>query len=110
MSNRLLLLLLSIAAPAFAQEGVPAPSNVTGAQYPRILPDNSVIFRIKADNARKVTIGEYELTKSVDGFWTVRTKALCAGLPLLLRRGRRLRHHRPGKPDVLWGAAAGQRN
>lgn len=80
MSNRLLLLLLlSIAAPALAQEGVPAPSNVTGAQYPRILPDNSVIFRIKADNARKVTIGEYELTKSDAGFWTVRTKPYAPG-------------------------------
>src|ERR1039458_6447607 len=78
MSNRLLLLLF-IAAPAFAQEGVPAPSNVTGAQYPRILPDNSVIFRIKAATAQKVTIGEYELTKSDDGFWTVRTKPYAPG-------------------------------
>ena len=73
------LLLLSIASLAWAQDGVPAPSNVTGAQYPRILPDNSVIFRIKADNARRVTIGEYELTKSDDGFWTVRTKPFAPG-------------------------------
>ncbi len=78
MSKRILLLLL-IAPMAFAQEGVPAPSNVIGAQYPRILPDNSVIFRIKADKAREVTIGEYELTKSDDGFWTVQTKPFAPG-------------------------------
>jgi enterochelin esterase-like enzyme len=69
----------SIAALAFALDGVPAPSNVIGAQYPRILPDNSVIFRIKAADAREVTIGEYKLTKSDDGFWTVRTKPFTPG-------------------------------
>jgi enterochelin esterase-like enzyme len=82
MNNRVLAAiaaLLSIAALAFAQDGVPAPSNATGAQYPRILPDNSVIFRIKANNAREVKIGEYELTKSDDGFWTVRTKPFAPG-------------------------------
>ncbi len=78
MSKRILLLLF-IAAFAYGQEGAPAPSNVIGALYPRILPDNSVIFRIKADTARKVTIGGYELTKSDDGFWTVRTKPYAPG-------------------------------
>ena len=73
------ILLLVLAPLAFAQDGVPAPSNVIGAQYPRILPDNSVIFRIKADNAREVKIGEYKLTKSDDGFWTVRTKPFTPG-------------------------------
>ncbi len=69
-----LLPLLAIAALLYGQDGIPAPSNVIGAQYPRILPDNSVIFRIRANNAREVKIGEYELTKSGDGFWMVRTK------------------------------------
>ena len=77
--NKSILLLLSTVALAFAQEGVPAPSNATGAQYPRILPDNSVIFRVKADAARKVTIGEYELTKSEEDFWTVRTRPFTPG-------------------------------
>jgi enterochelin esterase-like enzyme len=82
MSNRVLAVaaaLLAFVARAFAQNGVPAPSNVTGAQYPRILQDNSVIFRIRADNAREVKIGEYALTKSDDGFWTVRTKPFTPG-------------------------------
>jgi len=82
MNNRALaavVALLSIAGLAFAQEGVPAPSNAIGARYPRILLDNSVIFRIKANNAREVKIGEYELTKSDDGFWTVRTKPFAPG-------------------------------
>ncbi len=78
--SKQILLLLFIAAFASAQEGVPAPSTaVIGAQYPRILPDNSVIFRIKADSAHKVTIGGYALTKSDDGFWTVRTKPYAPG-------------------------------
>jgi len=78
MSIRIVLPLL-IAPLAFAQEGVPAPSTVIGAQYPRILPDNSVIFRIKADSAHEVRIGEYKLTRSEDGFWTVRTKPFTPG-------------------------------
>lgn len=67
------------AAAALPQEGVPAPSNVIGAQYPRILPDRSVIFRVKADDAREVRIGEYELTRSDDGFWKVKTKPFAPG-------------------------------
>ncbi len=60
------------AVPAlFAQSaGVPAPSNVPGAQFPRINPDNSVTFRIKADDAKKVTIANNDLTKGDDGYWT----------------------------------------
>jgi enterochelin esterase family protein len=76
---RRVLPILSIAALLYGQEGVPAPSNVTGARYPRVLPDNSVIFRIKADSAQKVTIGEYELKKSDDGLWTVRTRPFAPG-------------------------------
>jgi enterochelin esterase-like enzyme len=58
---------------------VPAPSNVPGAQYPRVHPDNSVTFRIRADGAQKVTIGTYDLVKGADGFWTVTTKPYTPG-------------------------------
>ena len=52
---------------------------MTGAQYPRIHPDNSVTFRIRADGAQKVTIGNDELVKGQDGFWTVTTKPYSVG-------------------------------
>jgi enterochelin esterase-like enzyme len=58
---------------------VPAPSNVPGAQYPRVHPDNSVTFRIKADGAQKVTIGADDLVKGADGFWTATTKPYTPG-------------------------------
>ena len=79
MLNRFFLLIFVLAPLACGQEGLPAPSNVPGALYPRILPDNSVIFRIKADDAQKVIIGEYQLSKADDGYWTVRTKPFTPG-------------------------------
>ena len=36
--------------------GTPASTNVRSAKYPQILPDNRVIFRIKAPDAQKVQI------------------------------------------------------
>ena len=39
-----------------APPGGPAATNVMGAKYPRILPDNRVLFRIKAPDAQKVQI------------------------------------------------------
>lgn len=71
------LSLAAIAAPslAYAQEtGVPAPSNIRGAQYPRILPDNRVIYRVKAPDAQKVEFNlgwgvRLAATKDADGEW-----------------------------------------
>lgn len=81
---RQLALTLALAAfsscSAYAQEaGVPAPSNVPAAQYPRINPDSSVTFRIRADGAQSVRIMNYDLKKGDDGFWTVTTKPLSPG-------------------------------
>jgi enterochelin esterase family protein len=62
--------------------GVPAPSNAPNAQYPRINPDSSVTFRIRADDAKSVritTLGPYEMVRGEDGFWTVTTKPLASG-------------------------------
>src|SRR5262249_26173488 len=36
-------------------------------------------FRIKADNAQRVTIDDYELVKGADGYWTVTTKPYTPG-------------------------------
>ncbi len=56
--NKLGLIVLSIILlmpiGAFAQlngEGVPAISNVRGAEYPKVLPDLSVEFKIRAPEA-----------------------------------------------------------
>ncbi len=70
MLMRVFTILCAIPALFAQSEGVPAPSNVPGAQFPRINPDNSVTFRIKADDAKKVTIVNNEMTKGDDGYWT----------------------------------------
>ena len=56
----LLTLLLAAYAPAQGpkpDEGVPAPSNIRGSEYPRIHDDLSITFRIKAPDAQKVEFG-----------------------------------------------------
>ena len=62
--------------------GLPASTNISGAQYPQIMPDNSVLFRIKAPDADNIQIdlgGKTELEKDAEGFWTGRTKPLSGG-------------------------------
>ncbi len=77
-----LLLLNTQAQPT--NDGVPATTNVSGAQYPRITADLRVIFRIKAPDAQKVefalfTPKRYPATKDEAGFWTTTTEALAPG-------------------------------
>jgi enterochelin esterase-like enzyme len=77
---RILALVLFSGAAVLAQ--APAPSNAPNAQYPRINPDNSVTFRIRADEAKSVritTLGPYDMVKGEDGFWTVTTRPLAPG-------------------------------
>ena len=62
--------------------GLPAPTNVRGAKYPRILPDNRVIFRIKAPDAQKVQIDlvkKYDMVKDTSGVWEVTTDPVSEG-------------------------------
>lgn len=62
--------------------GVPAKSNVRGAGYPRILPDNKVIFRIKAPEAHKMQIDlgkKYDMVRDTGGYWGVTTNPLSEG-------------------------------
>lgn len=52
----------------------PASTNVMNAEYPKVHPDRSVTFRIRAPEARKVQvrIGQtYDMTRSDDGVWSV---------------------------------------
>src|ERR1700759_1107822 len=71
----------------FGQSGdsYPAPTNIPGAEYPRIHADHSVTFRIQADQAQKVQLlmelgrSTYEMNKGKDGLWEVTTKPLLPG-------------------------------
>ena len=63
---------------------VPAPSNIRGAEYPRIHPDLRVTFRIKAPDAQKVVFAffdsqRYSAKKGEDGLWTATTEPQVPG-------------------------------
>jgi enterochelin esterase-like enzyme len=62
--------------------GDPASTNVPNAQYPQILPDNRVVLRVKAPDARKVQIDlvkKYDMVKDTSGYWTVTTDPVVIG-------------------------------
>lgn len=62
--------------------GSPASTNVRSARYPQVLPDNRVLFRIKAPDAQRVQIDlgkKYDLKKDTAGFWTVTTDSISRG-------------------------------
>jgi enterochelin esterase-like enzyme len=66
----------------FAAEGVPAPTNIPGLKYPQILPDNRVVFRVKAPDAQNVQIDllkKYPMNKDTGGYWTVTTDPVVLG-------------------------------
>jgi enterochelin esterase-like enzyme len=63
----------------------PLPTNVRGAEYPRLNTDRSVTFRVQAEHGQKVQLllelgrSVYDMTKGEDGFWEVTTKPLLPG-------------------------------
>jgi len=63
--------------------GVPAPSNLQSAQFPRVNADKSVTFRVRADGATKVSVEglseSYPMTRAQDGFWMATSKPLAPG-------------------------------
>ncbi len=62
--------------------GSPAESNVRGANYPQVLPDSRVIFRVKAPQAQTVQIDlgkKYDLVKDTGGYWMVTTDRISEG-------------------------------
>jgi len=63
----------------------PAETNVWAAEYPRVDATGKVAIRIKAPEAAKVRVSfwsgpKLDLTKQLDGFWTVETPPLVPGL------------------------------
>jgi enterochelin esterase-like enzyme len=62
--------------------GLPAATNIRNAKYPQILPDNRVVFRIKAPDAQKVQIDlvkKYDMFKDTGGYWIVTTDSISEG-------------------------------
>lgn len=65
-----------------SNDATPASSNIPGIQYPQILPDNRVMFRIKAPEAHKLVIDlgkKYEMAKDTGGYWTLTTEPIGEG-------------------------------
>jgi enterochelin esterase-like enzyme len=61
---------------------VPSSANVPGSQYPRVTPDDRVIFQIKAPDAKSVAFDCTKLwpaTRSDDGTWTAVTDPIPVG-------------------------------
>ena len=86
MLKSAILLVLAAGSLAWAQpadDATPAPSNVMNAQYPRILPDLRVTFRLNAPDAQKVQVsiahGKYDMSRATDGLWYVTTPPLVPG-------------------------------
>ena len=76
------------AAQGFQRETFPEGSyspmtNVNRNGYPRVLKDNSVMFRVNAPQAQQVQIDlcgtKYDMQKSEGGIWTVTTKPQVPG-------------------------------
>jgi len=77
-----LQMLTNLPAAAQPAEGTPASSNIGQSGYPRILPDNRVVFQIRAPNAGQVQINlgrNYDMKKDDSGVWTVTTAPQDAG-------------------------------
>src|SRR4051812_50174728 len=64
----LLPVLLAPPQDAKPAEGTPASTNIRGAEYPRILDDLRVTFRIKAPDAQKVEFGFFDNTRYAGSF------------------------------------------
>jgi enterochelin esterase-like enzyme len=62
--------------------GTPAATNIRNAKYPQVLPDNRVVFRVKAPEAQNVQIDlgkKYDMVKDTSGFWNVTTDSVSRG-------------------------------
>lgn len=62
--------------------GTPAATNVRNARFPQILPDNRVVFRLKAPQAQRVQIDlgkKYDLSKDTGGYWIGTTDSISEG-------------------------------
>jgi len=70
------------AFPKFTVLGTSAATNIRSVKYPQILPDNRVMFRIKAPDAQRVQIDlvkKYEMARDTGGYWIVTTDSVTEG-------------------------------
>ncbi len=79
------LLLVSLCGAQEPGDFQPASTNVWDAQYPRVDSAGRVQIRVKAPDATKVKLNfwsgpKVDMEKQPDGFWTVTTPPLVAGL------------------------------
>jgi enterochelin esterase-like enzyme len=68
--------------PQYSVVGLPGATNVPNAKYPRLLPDNRVVFRIKAPYAKKVMVDllkKYDMVPDTAGWWGVMTDPVVEG-------------------------------
>ena len=68
--------------PEYSVVGLPSSTNVRGAKYPRLLPDNRVIFRVKAPDAKRVQVDlvkKYDMVKDTAGVWEATTDPVVEG-------------------------------
>jgi len=83
------LLLLGAAGPGIARAAnpAPAPGNVGGSEYPRIGSDQTVTFRFKAPEAKRVQLrggtglvrDSLDFSRAEDGVWTLTTPPAVPG-------------------------------
>lgn len=62
--------------------GRPAETSVRSAEYPKIHPDGTATFQIKAPDAEKIQLDlgqKYDMNKTEDGLWKVTTDSLGEG-------------------------------
>ncbi len=62
--------------------GTPAATNIRSANYPQILADQRVIFKIKAPDAKTVQVDlgkKYTMVKDTAGYWTATTDSIGEG-------------------------------
>ncbi|WPO78264.1 alpha/beta hydrolase-fold protein [Flavobacterium sp. KACC 22761] len=67
---------------AYTILGDQAQTNIRNAKYPQLLPDNRVVFKIKAPEASKVQIDlgkKYDMSRDSDGLWTTTTGVINKG-------------------------------
>jgi enterochelin esterase family protein len=86
-----LLALLAYAHPgAHADDSIPAPTNVPGAEYPRVHADHRVSFRLRAPGATSVRVqpggpdnglgpGPFAMRRDAEGTWSVTTPPAVPG-------------------------------
>jgi hypothetical protein len=71
---------LDLLKAQLVENSVPAPTNISQNQCPCIMPDNSVVFQVKAPNAQKMQIDlgkKYDMVKDSNGSLVGSHRTLC---------------------------------